>query len=230
MRDISFKAVIFDMDGLLIDSERLSYRSYVETAERHGLPSAFDPYKAMIGLNAVEGLPVLQSILPDRVDARSFKEEWVRGYRDLLDQGVPLKPYAMALITYLSELNIPMAVATSSRGEKARQVLGTAGIAPHMQAITGGNEVPFGKPSPDVYLASIAKLGERFPDVSADDCIAFEDSEAGVSAALAAQMRVIQIPDMIPAQRAPSNRHQIAATLGEGAALIGVDISGRNAN
>ena len=228
MSDFSFKAVIFDMDGLLIDSERLSYRSYVETAERHGLPSGFEPYKAMIGLNAVEGLPVLQSILPDSVDAASFKDEWVRGYRAMLDQGVPIKPHALALISRLSTLKIPMAVATSSRGEKARQVLGEAGIAPHMLAITGGNEVPHGKPAPDVYLASIAKLAAHDSAISAGNCLAFEDSEAGVTAALAANLRVIQIPDMIPAQRPGSDRHHIAATLGDGAKLAGIDIADHN--
>lgn len=228
MTDFSFNAVIFDMDGLLIDSERLSYQSYVETAERYGLPSAFEPYKAMIGLNAVEGLPVLQSILPDHIDAAIFKEEWVHGYRALLDDGVPLKPYALTLITTLAAHGVPLAVATSSRGEKARDVLARVGILDHLHAVTGGNEVPHGKPAPDVYLASIEKLAERYPGISAENCVAFEDSEAGVNAAIAAQLRVIQIPDLIPAQRPGSSRHKIVSNLAEGAAVIGIDINSDN--
>ena len=77
-----------------------------------------------------------------------------------------------------------MAVATSSQGEKARDVLDRAGLAAHMLAITGGNEVARGKPAPDVYLASIKKLVRLGGITGADDCIAFEDSEVGVRAAL----------------------------------------------
>ena len=86
-----------------------------------------------------------------------------------------------------------------------------------MLAITGGDEVVRGKPAPDVYLASIKKL-ERLVGINgADDCVAFEDSEVGVRAALAAGLRVIQIPDLVPAAKPPSPPfHLIADTLTTG--------------
>jgi beta-phosphoglucomutase-like phosphatase (HAD superfamily) len=88
---------------------------------------------------------------------------------------------------------------------------------PHL---TGGDEVAAGKPAPDVYLDAARKLG-----VAAARCIAFEDSETGTTAALAAGMRVIQIPDMIAAERSPTTpRYHCANNLFEGAALLGFDL------
>jgi len=207
---ISTKAIIFDMDGLLLDSETISYQSYVATAKRHGLETDFDGYKALIGLNMAEAITILRQILPTDVDAADFKAEWVTAYQQRLSGPVPVKPGIATIISNLATQRVPMAVATSSQGAKARALLDRAGLAKHMISITGGNEVARGKPAPDVYLASISALacaGVR----GADDCIAFEDSEVGVRAARAAGLRVIQVPDLMPAAKPASPPHHLIA-------------------
>jgi HAD superfamily hydrolase (TIGR01509 family) len=210
------KAVIFDMDGLLLDSETLTYDAYVLTAKRHGISCEFTDYSRMIGLNMVEGVSVLREILPDDIDVSDFKAEWMELYRQRLDGTVPVKPGIPEIVDSLATRRVPMAVATSSQGEKARDILSRVGLARHMLAITGGNEVPRGKPAPDVYLATIAKLA-AYGIRGADDCIAFEDSENGVKAARAAGLRVIQVPDLIPAARAATPPlHLIADSLAAG--------------
>ena len=221
---LATRAIIFDMDGLLLDSETLSYETYVETADRYGITAGFDSYSRMIGLNMIEGVNVLRDILPARIDAATFKAEWVAQYRERLAGTVPVKPGVVDVINRLAARNIPMAVATSSQGEKARDVLDRAGLAAHMLAITGGNEVARGKPAPDVYLASIEKLVTVGGITGADDCVAFEDSEVGVRAALAAGLRVIQIPDLVPAAKPSSPPfHLIADTLATGIGWLKID-------
>lgn len=217
-------AVIFDMDGLLVDSERLSYASYVKTAKKHGLPHAFEPYASLIGLNAIEGIPALQKLLPSAMDAHGFKDEWGASYRLMLDEDTPLKPYARDLVRTFAARGTPMAVATSSRGEKARQTLARVGIMPYLVGLTGGDEVPRGKPAPDVYLSSLDMLASAHRGLSKSRVVAFEDSEVGTTAALAAGLRVIQVPDMIPARRPSSGRHRIADNLRDGARLLGLDL------
>ena len=221
---IPCKAIIFDMDGLLLDSETLSYETYVETADRFGISVEFASYSQMIGLNMIEGVAVLRRILPEHIDAAIFKAEWVAQYHERLSGAVPLKPGVADVISRLAAHNLPMAVATSSQGEKARDVLDRAGLAAHMLAITGGNEVARGKPAPDVYLASIKKLVMFGGITDVDDCIAFEDSEVGVTAALAAGLRVIQIPDLVPAAKPSSPPfHLIADTLVAGIGWLKID-------
>lgn len=221
---LATRAIIFDMDGLLLDSETLSYETYVETADHYGITAGFDSYSRMIGLNMIEGVDVLRDILPARIDAAIFKAEWVAQYRERLAGTVPVKPGVVDVINRLAARNIPMAVATSSQGEKARDVLDRAGLAAHMLAITGGNEVARGKPAPDVYLASIEKLVTVGGITGADDCVAFEDSEVGVRAALAAGLRVIQIPDLVPAAKPSSPPfHLIADTLATGVGWLKID-------
>mgnify|MGYP001208878146 CR=1 FL=1 len=221
---IPCKAVIFDMDGLLLDSETLSYETYVETADRYGLTAGFDSYRQMIGLNMIEGVNVLRDVLPAQIDAAVFKAEWVAQYRERLASSVPVKPGVIKVIEQLAARNVPMAVATSSPGEKAREILDRAGLASYMVAITGGDEVERGKPAPDVYLTSIKKLVTASGGVSVDDCVAFEDSEVGVRAARAAGLRVIQIPDLVPAAKPSSPPvHLIADTLEIGAGWLQID-------
>ena len=123
----------------------------------------------------IEGVDVLRDILSAHIDAIDLKDEWGEHYRERLAGTVPVKPSVADVIQRLAARNIPMAVATSSQREKACDVLGGAGIAAHMLAIAGANEVGRCKPAPDVYLATIEKLVRISGITGVDDFIAFED-------------------------------------------------------
>ena len=214
------KAVIFDMDGLLLDTETLSFESFIATAARYDLVVGIDDYRDMIGLNAATGIDILRSMLPTNMDAVAFKNEWLDVYRQLLLDDVPVKAGAHAFLASLHQIDMPRAVATSSSGQKARAILQKTGLMPYIQHVTGGDEVPAGKPAPDVYLDAARKLG-----IDAADCLALEDSNNGTTAALAAGMKVIQIPDLAPSNRSPNPPDfQICTSLAKAASLIGLEI------
>ena len=215
-----FDAIIFDMDGLLLDTEKLSYESFVTTAASYDQRLQFDDYRQLIGRNAKTGIDILRKMLPATIDAAKFKDDWLDVYRQLLDHHIEVKPGAHQLLACLEKMQIPRAVATSSSGTKARAILDRVGLWQYIPHLTGGDEVQAGKPAPDVYLDAAKKLG-----VDAPRCIAFEDSETGITAALAAGMRVIQIPDLIAAERALAPpTFYLASSLSEGAALLGIDL------
>ena len=190
-------AVLFDMDGLLIDTEGVSEATYRQTCLAHDAAVAAGAYGQLIGRDQPEQRAIFKTLLPDHVDLARFDREWRQAFLDQLEHHVPLKPGARDLCAWLSQRSVPMVVATSTLTDKAETLLQRAGLFPYLVGVVGGDQVERGKPAPDLYLAAATMAGAM-----PADAVAFEDTPQGVMAAKAAGVPVIQIPDMIPADAA----------------------------
>ncbi len=186
-------AVIFDMDGLLLDSERVSYACGREACEALGLPWREETALAMIGRNARDNALLLEGLFGDPRHVDAHAAEFARRYEALIAAGaIPLKPGVTELLDLLDRLALPRAVATSTSHARAQFKLERVGLAARMHAVIGGDQVPQGKPAPDIFLAAAARLG-----IAPANCLALEDSNAGARAALAAGMQVRMVPDLL---------------------------------
>ncbi len=211
------EAVIFDMDGLLLDTERLVVEAFVETRAAFGLPDGRDIILGCIGLRGDKTRDVLKEVMPDNL-FDDFNLEWERRNKLRLQGDIPLRPGARELLARLSERGMPMGVATSTRTEVARSHLGHNGLLPFLTHVVGGDLVARPKPEPEVYLTVAGLLG-----VDARNCIAFEDSETGTRAAIASGARVVQVPDLVqPSDALRAEGHVIAPSLLDGAAAVGL--------
>lgn len=191
------KAVIFDMDGLLVDTEQVSCRIYTEILASFGY--AFT--KAEHARNySGKTEPAIVTHLIDTYRLPWTLEEGLQAVADherrLLPLGVDLKPGARQLLAYLKEHGYQTAIASSSAEERAMMILDQHGLGGYFDAFVFGHAVQQSKPAPDIFLLACEKL-HRQPQ----DCLVLEDSEAGIQAAYAANIPVICIPDMkMPAQ------------------------------
>ncbi len=190
----SFDAVIFDMDGLLLDTERIALSTFVEACNALQVGDQRAVFYRCIGTNSSRGREILREGLAGKTDHDAFATAWSDRYRHATtSQPIPLKGGASHLLARLSARQVPLAVATSTRSEEAREKLARVGIGHYFRAIVGGDQVARSKPHPDIYLHAATVLG-----VPPRGCLALEDSENGVRSAVAAGMTVIQIPDLVP--------------------------------
>ncbi|MGH8025327.1 MAG: HAD family hydrolase [Pseudoxanthomonas sp.] len=187
------RAVIFDMDGLLIDSERTILECWRATAQEQSLVLDDALWLSMVGLHEAGCAELLEGLLGGE-RAERLTLECKRRYDLLVEDGLPVKAGARELLEDLSGLGVPLAVATSTRGERARIKLARSGIDGYFSHVVTSSDVVHAKPAPDLYLLAAERLG-----VPPRECIALEDSEFGVRAASTAGMRVIQVPDLLPA-------------------------------
>jgi len=186
-------AFVFDMDGLLFDTERLSRRALHAAADEMGVPLPEDAFFELIGRRMRDIRAKLAIRVGDAALATRLLESSEKHYQAYLDEGVPIKDGAPELLAWLSSQGRPCAVATSTHTTKAEHKLTSAKLRGHFHAVIGGDQVERGKPAPDVYLRAVSALG-----VAAADCGVFEDSEPGLHAAHAAGARVVWIPDLAP--------------------------------
>ena len=187
-------AILFDMDGLLLDTERLSRASMIEVVHGMGYAMTDALFATLIGI-PVDG---------NRVQLAAefgpgFDYDEMRARQRALDRARhglsrPLRPGAREIIERVAALGIPAAVATSSMREKTLSHLAHTGLLPMIDAVVTRDDVARGKPFPDLYLAAAAALGQ--PPAA---CLALEDSHAGVRSAHAAGVPVIMVPDLLPA-------------------------------
>lgn len=214
---LPFAAVIFDLDGTLVDSERVALEAGRRAFLRFGETVAPGFLEALIGRdrNAVAAA-LLENYghLDQPMLVQAIREESI-ALREA--GGLPLKPGAVLLIEEIAALGLPMAVATSSGAQEAERKLSLAGLRAHFAAVIAFDHVENPKPAPDPYLLAAEALGHA-PEL----CLAFEDSDTGAASARAAGMRVVQVPDMLPSDG--DHAHHLAASLIEGALAAGLPL------
>lgn len=199
---LAFAAVIFDLDGLLLDTERLALASGRAALARMGHEVGEDFFLTLVGIDAPEGHRRLCAHLGCDLDASELDRSWL-AEMDLMiaASGIPLRPGVHAVLDALDRLDLPRAVATNSATARARTKLQAAGLAGRFPVIVGLTDVAAGKPAPDVYLEAARRLG-----ADPARCLALEDSDTGVRAALAAGMTVVQVPDLLPGSEGRAHR------------------------
>ncbi|UYN95582.1 MAG: HAD family phosphatase [Enhydrobacter sp.] len=187
------EAVLFDMDGLLLDTEALYARSMQAAAGALGrdMPLAF--CHSMIGVPAQECYAMIREFYGPELDLDAFRAQFSVHFRRLREDRIPVKPGAVELLDYLRERGVPTAVATSARRQPAEHHLAHAGLLGRFTAIATVDDVERAKPHPDVYLEAARRVG-----VAPAHCVALEDSNIGLTAAHAAGTMAIMVPDMVP--------------------------------
>lgn len=186
------KAIIFDMDGLMIDSERVTFEGYQEMLKKMNLTMTEDFYITLLG-KPIKGIyqrfyDVYGKDFPIETVIKDVHEYMAVRFEK---EGVPLKKGLVPLLKYLKANNYKTIVATSSNRDRVDNILKSADIEKYFDDSICGDEVSKGKPNPEVFLKSCQKLG-----VQDDEAIVLEDSEAGIQASAAADIKVICIPDM----------------------------------
>lgn len=187
-------AVVFDMDGLLLDSERLARDAFVEACRDVGVSVDDDTYARCIGSNSEATGRILSEALGSAARFEVLRDRWEGLYHArVTTAAVPRKPGAGELLAALAHYGVPCALATSTARPTATTKLERAGLITSFTCMICGGETDRGKPHPDPYLAAVTALGT--PPASS---WALEDSENGVRAAHAAGLTVIQVPDLVP--------------------------------
>lgn len=189
LRALSIDAVVFDLDGVLLDSEGLWDRARREVASAHGGRWQPGATEAMQGMSSREWSAYLRDALGVQLSAREISQEVVQRLLALYGAGLPLLPGAVEAVTAIGR-QWPLGVASSSNREVIDAVLGLAGLAGMFRVTVSSEEVPRGKPAPDVYVEAARGLG-----VAPARCAAVEDSASGIRSAAAATMRVVAIPN-----------------------------------
>ena len=204
------EAVVFDMDGLLLDSERIVNACMADAARGLGFDMPESLWLRMIGGSDAD----CNALLGEHVGADAalaVRERAEAAYASRAEAGIPHRPGVAALLDFLDARNMPRAIATSTRRPLAVRKLAAAGLLERFAAVCTSSDVALPKPAPDVYLLAAAKLG-----ADPARCLALEDSPTGVRAALAAGMAVIQVPDMLePDDETRALGHRIVGSLGD---------------
>ncbi len=187
------QAAIFDMDGLMLDTERIAIDCWTSAASELGVSMHDNVPYGMVGMH-MSKVPtyLLQELGPD-APVQQLIDATHACYLKATAKAIPHRPGVIALLEWLREQGIVCAVATSSRRSVAEHHLHEAGLWPYFELAVCGDEIEHPKPAPDIYIKAAAGLG-RLPA----ECVAFEDSNFGIVAAHSAGCRAIMVPDLRP--------------------------------
>lgn len=187
------EAVLFDMDGLLFDSERMYRGAFFELLEERDLTVPATRFVELVGLGWSETCDVLADWLPE-LDADEFVGEWKFACRPENGRYPELKPGAIELLAMLNQRGVPAAIATGAQRAVAEAYLVHHGMTGHFRSVIASEDCGQGKPNPEPFQRAATSI-----DCDARRCLALEDSLNGIRSARAAGCHAIFVPDLIPA-------------------------------
>lgn len=187
------RAVIFDMDGVIFDSERLVLECWETLAEKYQLAGMREAYYPCIGTSEVKTREIMTAYYGEDFSYETFrKESSVLFHERIGEQGIPTKKGVRELLEYLKERKIPVGLASSTRLSLVTQELQQAGLYDYFCSVTGGDQLKRSKPEPDIYLMACGKMGVR-----PENAYAVEDSYNGIRSSYSAGMMPIMVPDLL---------------------------------
>lgn len=187
------KAVVFDMDGVLFDTEILCMKSWMAVAEENGLPGMEEVFPKCIGCNANGSRRFVMEAYGEDFDYAGFREQasaWFWKYIE--ENGLPVKPGAEEILRWLKENGWKIGLASSTKRTSVLSHLKQAGLEEYFPVVVTGDMVEHSKPEPDIYLLACRELA-----VSPAEAYAIEDSPNGIRSAYAAGMKPLMVPDML---------------------------------
>jgi HAD superfamily hydrolase (TIGR01509 family) len=205
------EAVVFDLDGVLVDSEQVWDEARKELAAERGRPWPEQASRDMMGMSSLEWSRYMHEVVGLTEPPEEISAEVVRRLEEIYRRKLPLIDGAVEAVGRLAE-RWPLGLASSSNRELIDLVLELSGLARAFRVTVSSEEVQRGKPAPDVYLEAARRLG-----VAPDLCAAIEDSENGIRSAKAAGMRVLTIPNPVypPAEDALALADEVLRSIDE---------------
>ena len=210
---MDIKAVLFDMDGLMVDTESLATEAFIHSAKKQGYDMTKEETLLVLGFTTKSIYEFWENYFKNSdVSGKQLVDDHYKYIENILFTTGPRKmPYIEELLKYLKESNYKVAVASSSNMDHIINNMEKTGLKKYIDKFASGAEVENGKPAPDVFLLAAERLG-----VKPEECLVLEDSKAGVIAGSSAGAKVIMVPDMFkPDEECKERTYRIVGNLGE---------------
>lgn len=192
MKKAQIKAVIFDMDGVILDSETICWKTWEITAAELNLKDIQTANDRCMGTNRNDTLNILKEFYGNTFNAEAFLQRTFQLFHEIEDkEGIPAMPFAREALEYLSK-KYTLALASSTKQEAVHRQLKAIGVFDYFKTITTGDMVKHSKPDPEIYLKACQSI-----NLTPEECCAIEDSPNGIISAYSAGLKPIMVPDKI---------------------------------